>query len=546
MSRVKSEAPPMKIADDGIDRTASDEQAGNRGEASSKGGRRGHEVLRVEGIVKNFGATAALRGVDLSLRSGEILALVGANGAGKSTLTSILSGIIEPTSGRLVVGGSEVRLRSILEASRAGIETIVQSFDEALLPDRTVAENLVFPMLVEHRLGSFPTNRTLRHAASEYASDLSGIPLDAVISSLDASSRQRVLIARALFTHPKILILDEPTASLDIDESARLHRRIRALADGGTAIVYISHHMQEVKDICDRAVVLRDGMKVGEYDAPLDVPEIIRAMLGKTVEVTQDGTRGYSDDARGAQGADAGRDSTVALRLKDFKIFDDGDTIDLELHEGETLGITGLIGAGKTELLSQIVGASRLLGGTMTWQGRRFAPQDTGDAIRAGIGYVPENRQADAVIPLWSVEDNLVFPDLKRYRSRFGFIDASRIRSRSEAVIGRMGIVGKPQSRIESLSGGNRQKVMIGRWFAAESKLLVMDEPFRGVDIGARADIARQLRSAGTAIVASSDPDEILQVADRVIVLSRGTITAEATASGMTSAQLSELIARGA
>ncbi|MFT8787007.1 MAG: sugar ABC transporter ATP-binding protein [Bifidobacterium psychraerophilum] len=506
----------------------------------------GHEVLRVEGIVKHFGATKALRGVDFTLNSGEILALVGANGAGKSTLTSILSGIVEASEGRLVVEGREVRLTSILDASQAGIETIVQSFDEALFPGQTVGDNLAFPMLVQHKLGAFPGPQAIRRAAAEVAKGVIDIPLNTAMRELDASERQRVLIARALFTRPKILILDEPTASLDIGESRRLHERIRALADSGTAIIYISHHMKEVADICDRAVVLRDGAKVGEYRAPLDIAQIIRAMLGKSVEVTQDGTHGPAAQDGGRAQGQAEADGDIVLKLRDFRIFTDGESVNLDLREGETLGITGLIGAGKTELLSQIVGASPLIGGTITWRNESFNPRDTGEAIAAGIGYVPENRQSDAEIPLWSVEDNLVFPDLKRYRSRSGFINPSAIRRSSEAIIARMGIVGSSDARIESLSGGNRQKVMIGRWFAAGSKLLVMDEPFRGVDIGARSDIATQLRAAGTAIVASSDPDEILQVADRIIVLSHGAIVAETSAVGMTSGELSELIATGA
>lgn len=504
------------------------------------------EVLRVSGIVKRFGATMALRGVDFTLRSGEILALVGANGAGKSTLTSILSGAIEPTEGRIEIEGRPVHFKSILDASRAGIETIVQSFDEALLGTQTVAENLAFPALVQHRLGAFPSEKALIDNAKTVAQGLIDVPLDRRLDTLDASQRQWVLITRALATHPRILILDEPTASLDIGESKRLHSRIQELARTGTAVIYISHHMREVSGLCDRAIVLRDGTKAGEFSAPLDIAQMVRAMLGRSItdppDIARPAPRHQADSPHAAEIARR----RVVLALRGIQAFPDSAPIDVSVHEGEVLGLTGLIGAGKTEVLAQIVGVKPLLHGAIDWQGAPFRPAHSGDAIAAGIGYVPEDRQSDAEIPWWSVEDNIVFPDLGSYRTRLGLIDSRKIRIRSESILHALNIVGFPTSRIEALSGGNRQKVMIGRWFAARSKLLIMDEPFRGVDIGARADIAALLRQSGTAMVASSDPDEILQVADRIIILSHGAISGEVNARDVTSEQLSELIATGA
>lgn len=506
------------------------------------------EVLRAQDVSVTFGVTKALRGVTLSVHEGEVLALAGVNGAGKSTLTAVLSGIIQPTQGSLFVEGHKVHLHSVADATGAGIQTIVQDFDSALLPWLTVSENLVFPDLSQGRLGVFPSRREVRARASRIAAAGSlDIPLDARVGELGTSDRQRVLIARALSTNPRVLILDEPTASLDSQESARLADDVRRLSLSGTAVIYISHHMEEIAHLCDRALVLRDGLCVGDFSSPLDIREVVRAMLAVS-DASESGTD-RSAVPRSSTATQDGRrsaDAEVVLGLRGVRAFAGSDPVDLDLHEGEILGITGLIGAGKTEMLSQVVGSRPLLSGSMSLQGKPFRPRHPGDAVKAGVGYVPEDRASQGEIHGWSVENNIALPDLRRHRSALGLVDASSVRRAAARTVKDLGIVGSPRDPIESLSGGNRQKTVIGRWIAAGSRLLVMDEPFRGVDIGARADIAACIRRSGTALVAASDPEEILQVADRILVLSHGSVTADVNARNVDRNGLSALIAAGA
>ena len=495
-------------------------------------------VLEIDNVTKRFGATQALKGVSFRVHAGEILALVGANGAGKSTLMSIVSGSLTPTSGSLRVNGKEAVLGSVKDASASGIETITQNVDDALVPDATVWENLVFPQIADNRFGAFPSVKAMRAEAERIAAGRLAIDLNETVRHLSTSDKQQVLIARALASKPVVLILDEPTAALGIQESERLHADVRRLAQQGTAIIFISHHMGEVAELCDSAVVLRDGAEVATFTKPLDTTAIVRAMLGDLADGLQhDGERG--ETARNH----AHTSGRTVLSLKGVRSFRDTRANDIDIHEGEVVGLTGLVGAGKTELISQIVGDRPLISGTMTLDGKPYDPHHPSDAIRAGVGYVPEDRAVQGEIPDWSIRENLSLPDLKRYRHRYGLLSFSREESAARHVIKTLGIVGASTAPIKSLSGGNRQKVIVGRWVSAQSKVLIFDEPFRGVDIGAREDIARLLRKTGTALVASSDPEEILQVADRILVMSNGVITGEVDPASTTADELSQLIA---
>ncbi len=463
-----------------------------------------------------------------------MLGLVGANGAGKSTLTKILSGTEAPTSGHVEVRGRRVRLASAEQARAAGIETVHQDVDAALVPDASVAENLVLPLLVGGRLGRFPSRRRIRAEAQRVAADrLPGIDLDAPVGVLGVSDRQRVLIARGLASSPAVLVLDEPTAALSVDEQRALHTTVRRLADQGTAVVFITHHLGETVAVCDRVVALRDGAVAGEFTAPLDAARLAHAILG--------GLEATAASARtGTPGAE------VVLDVVGVRALPGGPGIDLTVRRGEVLGITGLLGAGKTELLEQLAGVRPVEAGVVALDGVPFRPAHPDVAIAAGVGFVPEDRSRAAEVPGWSVADSLTLPDLRRYRR--GPWLSRRAEDRAAAdVIRTLGVVcSGPRAAIESLSGGNRQKVVVGRWFAAGSRLLVLDEPFRGVDIGARADIARLIRAtdAAATVVASSDPEEILEVADRVLVMADGAIVGEVDPRTVDAETLADLMTR--
>jgi simple sugar transport system ATP-binding protein len=492
-------------------------------------------VLAAREVGKRFGETTALRGVSLEVRAGEVLGLVGANGAGKSTLTKILSGTEAPTSGHVEVRGARVRLTSAEQARAAGIETVHQDVDAALVPDASVAENLVLPLLVAGALGRFPSRRRIRAEAARIAADgLAGVDLDAPVGSLGVSDRQRVLIARGLASSPSVLVLDEPTAALSVDEQRALHATVRGLAAAGTAVVYITHHLGETVAVCDRVVALRDGAVAGEFAAPLEAARLAAAILGGLER-----TAAHPGDAVAA-GAE------VVLDVAGVRALPGGPRIDLAVRRGEVLGITGLLGAGKTELLEQLAGVRPIAEGAVAIDGAPFRPAHPDAAIAAGVGFVPEDRSRAAEVPGWSIAHSLTLPDLRRYRRGPWLSRRAEDRAAGD-VIRTLGVVcSGPRAAIESLSGGNRQKVVVGRWFAAGSRLLVLDEPFRGVDIGARADIARLVRGADAAatIVASSDPEEILEVADRVLVMADGGVVGEVDPRSVDAETLAALMTR--
>ncbi len=502
----------------------------------------GDVVLSISGITKRFGATPALRGVSFDLRKGEILGLVGANGAGKTTLTRILVGECAPTSGTVQVHGQSVSFSHVGEASAAGLRSIPQSIDSALVPELSIARNLTLPDLASGALGRFPTARSIRRAAERIAGGRLDVDLRVPVREVDASHRQQLLIARALSTHPAVLVLDEPTATLSVVEQARLHEDVRALAAGGTALIYITHHLDEVAELCDSVIVLRDGLVTARVEQPFAPADLVAPMLGDlSASLTR---RGRAERSRRRDpGSDGGESATPVLELRGIRPWPGAEPSDITVHKGEVVGITGLVGAGKTELLHQIVGIRSLVSGEIRWNGRAFSPRSPRDAIRAGIGYVPEDRFRQGEIPGWSVAATITLPDLRRYRGRGGLIDRRRENAAARSVMDALHVVASgPRAPIDSLSGGNRQKVVVGRWVAAGSQMLIFDEPFRGVDIGARADIAAMLRTSACALVTSSDPEEILEVADRVLIVSNGCVVAEVDPRDVDAERLTHLI----
>ncbi len=474
-------------------------------------------ALELTDMTMAFGANQVLKGVTMRLTPGRITALLGANGAGKSTLIKILSGVYHGYGGTISVAGTPSQISSPLDAAKHGIQTVHQRIDDSIVPSLTVAENLTFEEIVQ---GGIPAVRSLRGIlprAREIAATLDLQWSDEVLRKdvfdLGIADAQLLLLARALIHRPSVLVLDEPTSTLSQAEAERLFDVIRRLRDEGVAILYVSHHLDEIRTMADELVVLRDGRIHDEQVAPFDMPRAIRSMLGESVAVAADELIEQRGD-------------TVALELRGVQLLTRSQPFDLDLRYGEVTGVVGLIGAGKSELARGIYGVDRWPAGTMKFDGRPYAPRRSGQAVRQGVYLVPEDRAAEAMLPGWAIAATTSLPFLGRF-CRGGVLDLRRERARGLATIEDFGVVAtSPDQPLDALSGGNQQKVVVGRWFAETPKVMLLDEPFRGVDIGARREISRRTRElageGACVVVLSSDVDEIREVADRIVVLVDG------------------------
>jgi len=466
------------------------------------------DVIRIRGLSKRFGSTRAVADVDLDIRAGEVLALMGANGAGKSTLIKILCGVHPADSGAIAIDGREVDFRSPLEACAAGIHTVHQIINDGVVQQLTVAENLALDEICQPAGPVMLNRRRIVERAAEIEQILGlDLPLERAMSDLGQAERQLVAIARALSHEPKVLILDEPTSSLSESEASRLFDIIEDLRSRDVAIIYISHRMSDVRRLADRAVVMRDGLIRGEFQKPLDLDGIVNAMVGHRT-------------GAGARTAVAGGKPVVELR--GFRLADHAAPFDLDLREGEIVVVTGLIGVGKSELAECLFGTRRPAGGSIMIDGRPFAPKSPGDAIEAGVFMAPEDRGNASLVTEFSVRDNMTLPFL-RFFSKLSLLQPDRERAAANAQVRDLAIkCGSIDVPIVSLSGGNQQKVVLGRWLVRRARLLILDEPFQGVDIGARQDIGRRLRetAAGRAtLVICSDLEEVTEIADRIVVM---------------------------
>lgn len=486
-------------------------------------------ALQLTSITKSFGANKVLKGVDLTLEAGTVLGLLGANGAGKSTLIKILSGVHTDYSGTIESDGRAVVIDSPLSAKQHGIQTVHQRIDEGIVPGLTVAENLVFEEITEGRLPAVRSLKQIMPRAREVAASLdlgwSDSLLRKDVAELGIADRQMLLLARALVREPQVLILDEPTSALSQVEAERLFNVVRGMRDSGVAIIYVSHRLGEVDSLADRIVVLRDGTVQGDQTAPFDWHRAILDMLGEQAVVTLENI----DEVRGTD---------PAVELRRVRLLPRADPIDLTLRLGEVTGVIGLIGAGKSELAQGIFGATPFEDGEMSLFGEPFVPRRPGDAIARGVYLVPEDRAAEAMLPAWSIAHTISLPFLSAI-SRGGVINFRGERRRGAQVVDQFGVVcTSGQQDVDALSGGNQQKVVVGRWFAGRPRVMMLDEPFRGVDLGARRDISTRARTVAQAgacvLVLSSDIDEIREVADRIIVLVEGEIKVDAYTSELT------------
>jgi simple sugar transport system ATP-binding protein len=489
-------------------------------------------ALRVSGLSKRYGASEVLSQVSFDVAVGEVVGLIGTNGAGKSTLIKILSGAVDASGGTVEVGGEPFAPATPLDARRAGVQTVHQAIDAGIVPGSSVADNLTLDSLAPGAGGLFRSAKRTRRAARAVAANAGlHVDVEADIESLPASERQQVVIARVLSHHVKVLVLDEPTSSLSARETERLLASVRRLAAAGVAVLFVSHDLVEIEEVSDRVVVLRDGVVTRVLARPFRQRELVQAMLGTVAPSLEHEARVGTTVVLAARGV---RTRTGALPF------------DLDVRIGEIVGLTGLVGAGKTEFLEQLYGARPLVSGELALHGREYRPASPAQAVRAGVALVAEERGPAAVIPAWSVRRHVSLPRLRQH-SRAAVLSPGAERRSALRTVADFGVVGPGiEADLGELSGGNQQKVIVGRWFDGTARLVLLDEPFRGVDVGARADIAGELRRRARDIgivVASSDPSEIVQVADRVVVVAGGDVTGELSVSEVSSDELSRLMA---
>jgi monosaccharide-transporting ATPase len=498
-------------------------------------------VLEARGIDKHFAGVRALDHVDFTLRAGEAHALVGENGAGKSTLIKVLTGVYQPDGGELLLNGEPVRFARPLDAQRAGISTIYQEVN--LVPLMSAAQNVYLGREPRTSLGLVDFG-----AMEKAARDLLGgygitIDVRRPLRTLGLGAQQMVALARAVSIDAKVVIMDEPTSSLEPREVETLFEVIGRLREQGIAIVYVSHRMDELYEVCERVTVLRDGRLVHTGDLA-DMPrlELISSMLGRSTAEVRSGVTEFGADEH-TQSSEPVLSASGLTR--EHRIAG----VDLAVRPGEVLGLGGLLGAGRSETLKAISGAMPIDSGGVTIGGHAVRGGSVPAAIRAGIVLLPEDRKAEGIIPNLSVRENIVLAALPRL-SRFGFTSRRKQDAVVETMMKRLQIkASSPDQTVAELSGGNQQKVMIARWLAMSPTVLLLDEPTRGIDVGAKAEVQAlvdELAAEGLAIVlVSSELEEVLEGADRMLVLKDGAVVAELTGQDVNEERLMQALATG-
>ncbi|MFE5213546.1 MULTISPECIES: sugar ABC transporter ATP-binding protein [unclassified Streptomyces] len=479
------------------------------------------ELLRIEGIRKAFPGVVALDSVDFDLRRGEVHVLLGENGAGKSTLIKMLSGAYTPDAGRILAGGEEVRINGAQDSERLGIATIYQEFN--LVPDLTVAEN-IFLGRQPRRFGMIDRRRMEADAEVLLARVGVDVSPRTRVRELGIARLQMVEIAKALSLNARVLIMDEPTAVLTSEEVEKLFAIVRSLRADGVGVVFITHHLEEIAALGDRVTVIRDGRSVGQVPADTAEDELVRLMVGRSIEQQYPRER-----------AERGAALLTVEGLTRDGVFHD---VSFEVGAGEVVGIAGLVGAGRTEVVRAVFGADPYDGGVVKVSGNRLRRHDVNAAMAAGVGLVPEDRKGQGLVLDASVEENLGLVTM-RAATRAGLVDRKAQHGAAERIAGRLGVrmAGLGQ-HVRTLSGGNQQKVVIGKWLLADTKVLILDEPTRGIDVGAKVEIYQlinELTAAGTAVLMiSSDLPEVLGMSDRVLVMAQGRIAGELAADEAT------------
>jgi simple sugar transport system ATP-binding protein len=490
------------------------------------------DFLRLRNIHKSFVGVYALKGVDFSLRSGEIHCLIGENGSGKSTLIKIISGVQPADSGEIWVSGTRVTRATTSEMIRAGIQVIYQ--DLSLLPNLTVAENIAFAELVKARraMVHWPKIREIARAA--IARIGVNLDLDAVVGELPVGLQQMVAICRALTGELKLLVLDEPTASLTKGEIDNLIKVVRDMQSRGITIMFISHKLNEVLAIADRVTVLRDGQMVGTIDrSELTNDRLIEMMAGKVLKQTR---FTYADGHR-----------KKLLEVSHLTKANNFADISFDLYEGEILGIAGLIGSGRTELALALFGIAPADSGTIKVGGVERSIESVQDAVAAGFAYVPENRLTEGLVLKHSVGENLVAAIIRQLVSPVRLIDEKRRDNTIAEWIRSLSIrVAYPEVAVQTLSGGNQQRVVIGKWLATKPKILILDGPTIGIDVAAKSSIhqiVRDLAAQGTGVILISDEmSEVVTNSNRLLLMRAGRIRAEIESATVTDTDVQAMV----
>ncbi|MGA5898477.1 sugar ABC transporter ATP-binding protein [Streptomyces venetus] len=495
-------------------------------------------LLSMSGITKSFPGVRALDGVDLDVQAGEVHCLLGQNGAGKSTLIKVLAGAHQPDTGRLRWRGEDVTLRSPIAAMRLGIATIYQELD--LVEHLSVAENV--------HLGHEPTTaafvvrgKAAKESTAALLKRLGHPEVDParLVGDLSAAQQQIVSMARALSHDVRLIVMDEPSAALDPDEVDNLFRIVGDLTAAGVAVVYISHRLEEIRRIGDRVTVLKDGRAVANGLPAKSTPtrEIVALMTGRNVEYV------FPDRPASPPPGEP------VLQVRGLARPGEFEPLDLDVRPGEIVGLAGLVGSGRSEILETVYGARKPASGQVLVEGRPLKPGSVRAAVRAGLGLAPEERKAQALLMLESVTRNVSVSSMSRF-SRGGWIDRGAELGAARAATRELSLrPDNPSVPVRTLSGGNQQKAVLARWLLRGCKVLLLDEPTRGVDVGARAElyaVIRRLADEGLAVLlVSSEVPEVLGLADRVLVLREGRVVHTAPARELDEHRVLDLVMEG-
>ncbi|MCO4236769.1 sugar ABC transporter ATP-binding protein [Pseudarthrobacter sp. MDT3-28] len=495
-------------------------------------------AVEMRSISKGFNGVNVLNDVDFEVRAGEVHALAGGNGAGKSTLMKILQGVYHADEGTILVGGQQVDIKTIQDAKAAGIGMVFQEF--SLVPSLTVAQNIFLAAEPQGRSGLIDDREAVRKAREVFKEMEVEVDPRAHVSRLGTAYWQLTEIAKALAQDAKVLIMDEPTASLARHETEALFDLVDRLKKRGISIIYISHRMDEVYRIADRITILRDGQRLLTEPLSNVTPEqIVEGIVGKKIE----GQMSYKErdhDSETASPILEARDLTSGKRVRN---------VSFTLHAGEILGLAGLMGSGRTELARVLFGIDPLESGEILLRGQKISISNPRKAIEAGLALIPEDRRAQGLVLDHSVRENLLLPLLDQIR-RGPLLDAGEGRNLSNSLIKKFAVkVAHPNKPVRLLSGGNQQKVVLAKWLGTDPDVLILDEPTAGVDIGTKSeilDMIRDLANAGKAvIVISSEYPELLAVSDRVLVLRDGSVTRDLKRSEIEDEESLQLAVQG-
>jgi ABC-type sugar transport system ATPase subunit len=480
-------------------------------------------VVSLRDAAKAYGPIQALDGVTFELRAGEVMCLAGENGAGKSTLIKILTGAIKRDGGEYLIDGEDIGTPTPAQAREAGIGVVYQEL--SLLPDLSVGENLLMGQLPARRGITRPAELRKQANAMLERVGLDWLDPGAEVATLSLATQQLVEIAKVLGASPRVLIFDEPTTALSESETKALLERIKGLRDEGHAVMYVTHHLEEMFEIGDRVTVLRDGgLVTSQPMSDFDQDSLIASMVGRKIESLYPATNRTIGEPR--------------LTVRGLKPAGAAAPIDFEVRAGEIVGIAGLLGSGRSELLRAIFGADPVEAGAIEVDGERVRPGDARRAVQAGLGLLTEDRKHLGLLLELSIRENASIAHIDEI-SRFWIVDKKRERGIVDQYLGGLKLrAGSWEQPVSSLSGGNQQKVLLARWLATKAKVLMFDEPTKGVDVGAKAEIYKVIgdlaaEGLGVVVVSSYLP-EVLGLADRVLVMREGTVAGELPAEGAT------------